>query len=89
MLAVTVGGMEQTGWIEVDGSLRQEFRFRNFSEAFAFLTRVAILAECQNHHPTITNTWNRVTLELTSHDAGNTVTERDRTLAASIDALLA
>lgn len=80
--------MEATGWIEVDGVLRREFRFRNFSEAFAFLTRVAMLAERQNHHPTIINTWNRVTLDLTSHDAGNTVTERDRTLAASIDALL-
>jgi len=86
---VTVGIMESTGWIESDGRLRQEFRFRNFSEAFAFLTRVAMLAERQDHHPTITNTWNQVTLELTSHDAGNTVTERDRTLAVSIDALLA
>lgn len=88
MLAVTVVCMEPTGWIEADGCLRQEFRFRNFSEAFAFLTRVAMLAECQNHHPTITNTWNRVTLELTSHDAGNTVTERDRIMATSIHALL-
>lgn len=84
----TIAIMEPAGWIEVDGCLRREFDFRNFSEAFAFLTRVAMLAERQNHHPTITNTWNRVTLELTSHDAGNTVTERDRTLAASIDALL-
>jgi 4a-hydroxytetrahydrobiopterin dehydratase len=85
----TIADMEPTGWIEVDGCLRREFRFRNFSEAFAFLTRVAMLAERQDHHPTITNTWNRVTLELTSHDAGNTVTERDRKLATSIDALLA
>ena len=84
----TIGFVEPTGWIEVNGCLRQEFRFRNFSEAFAFISRVALLAEKQNHHPTITNTWNRVALELTTHDAGNTVTERDRALAASIDALL-
>lgn len=84
----TITGMEPSGWIETDGRLKRDFRFRNFSEAFAFLTRVAMLAERQDHHPTIINTWNRVTLELTSHDAGNTVTERDRALAASIDALL-
>jgi 4a-hydroxytetrahydrobiopterin dehydratase len=79
--------MSDTSWNEIDGRLTREFRFGDFSEAFAFMTRVAMLAETQNHHPTITNTWNRVTLELTSHDAGNTVTDRDRRLADAIDAL--
>jgi 4a-hydroxytetrahydrobiopterin dehydratase len=79
--------MSDTSWNEIDGRLTREFRFGDFSEAFAFMTRVAMLAETQNHHPTITNTWNRVTLELTSHDAGNTVTDRDRRLAEAIDAL--
>lgn len=80
--------MTENAWTETDGRLVREFRFADFSEAFGFLTRVAMLAEAQNHHPTITNTWNRVTLELTSHDAGNTVTDRDRRLAASIDAVV-
>jgi len=79
--------MSDTSWNEIDGRLTREFRFGDFSEAFAFMTRVAMLAETQNHHPTITNTWNRVALELTSHDAGNTVTDRDRRLAEAIDAL--
>ena len=52
------------------------------------MTRVALLAEQMNHHPTWTNTWNRVDIELTTHDAGNQVTAKDRELAAAIDQLL-
>ena len=52
------------------------------------MTRVALLAEQMNHHPTWTNTWNRVDIELTTHDAGNRVTTKDRELAAAIDQLL-
>ncbi len=74
-------------WAENDNKLYRKFQFKDFSEAFAFMSRVAMLAEKQNHHPTWTNTWNTVEIWLCSHDAGNTVTDRDRILAKSIDAL--
>ena len=64
-------------------------RLTRFAEAFGFMTRVALVAESMNHHPTWTNTWNSVTIELTSHDAGNKVTERDHKLAERIDRLIA
>ena len=64
------------------------FKFADFSEAWGFMSRVALLAEAQNHHPTWTNAWNSVEITLTTHDAGG-LTEKDRTLARSIDALLA
>jgi 4a-hydroxytetrahydrobiopterin dehydratase len=76
------------GWEAREGVLRRELTFANFSEAFAFMTRVALLAEKLDHHPNWSNVWNRVVIELTSHDAGNTVTERDEKLAEAINALL-
>lgn len=70
-----------------DGSvLRREWRFDDFSQAFGFLARVALLAESSGHHPEIHNSYASVTLELVSHDAGG-VTERDLEMAAAIDAL--
>lgn len=75
-------------WTESDHKLRKSFVFADFSEAFAFMTRVALLAEKMNHHPTWTNTWNQVDIQLTTHSAGNRVTELDRELAAAIDQLL-
>jgi len=75
-------------WTEDDGALRRRFTFESFSEAFAFMTQVALLAEKQNHHPEWSNVWNRVDITLTTHDAGDTVTDNDRELAAAIDALL-
>jgi 4a-hydroxytetrahydrobiopterin dehydratase len=75
-------------WSEANHKLSKSFIFADFSEAFAFMTRVAMLAEKINHHPTWTNTWNRVDIELTTHDAGNRVTEKDHKLAAAIDQLL-
>jgi 4a-hydroxytetrahydrobiopterin dehydratase len=74
-------------WIEVNNGLEKSFEFKDFSEAFAFMTRVAMLAERQNHHPTFTNTWNKVHLRLSTHEAGNTITQRDHRLAQSIDLL--
>ena len=74
-------------WTEIDHCLRKEFQFINFSQAFAFMTEVAIVAEKMNHHPTWTNVWNTVRFSLSTHDAGNTVTERDHVLAAQIDAI--
>jgi 4a-hydroxytetrahydrobiopterin dehydratase len=74
-------------WIENNNSLYQSFTFKDFSEAFAFMTRVAMLAEKHNHHPTWKNTWNKVEIWLQTHEANYTITERDRELAALIDAI--
>jgi 4a-hydroxytetrahydrobiopterin dehydratase len=74
-------------WTEIDNSLYQKFEFKNFSEAFAFMTRVALIAEKMDHHPKWTNVWNSVEVWLSTHDAGNTVTEKDRKLAQKIDQL--
>ena len=77
-----------TGWIEADGRLTRHFRFADFSEAFAFMTRVALLAEQHAHHPEWSNVYDKVTISLTTHDAGNVVTDNDRVLAAAIDDVL-
>ena len=78
------------GWtLSDDGkALERSFRFKDFSEAFAFLTRVAMHAEKQDHHPEFTNTWNRVDFRLTTHDAGG-VTEKDVALARAIEKMAA
>jgi 4a-hydroxytetrahydrobiopterin dehydratase len=75
-------------WTEENNQLKRTFTFKDFSEAFAFMTRVAMLAEQQNHHPFWTNVWNRVEIALSTHDAGDIVTGKDRKLADSIDQLL-
>lgn len=75
-------------WTEADNKLYRKFEFADFSEAFAFMTRVAIEAEKMNHHPLWTNVWNRVEIWLNTHDAGDVVTEKDRKLASKIDTLL-
>ncbi len=75
-------------WKEENNRLTRTFSFRDFSEAFAFMTRVAMLAEKMNHHPTWSNTWNTVRIELCTHDAGNTITNLDRQLASAIDTLV-
>ena len=75
-------------WKEENNQLTRTFVFNDFSEAWAFMSRVALLAEKQNHHPEWTNVYNRVTIQLSTHDAGDVVTEKDRKLAAAIDRLL-
>jgi 4a-hydroxytetrahydrobiopterin dehydratase len=72
-------------WVEKNNSLYKQFLFKNFTEAFAFLSTLAFLMEKHDHHATIHNTYNKVELWLNTHDAGNTITEKDRTLAAAID----
>ncbi len=72
-------------WKTVDGKLYKKFTFKDFKEAFAFLTQVAAIAEELNHHPKIHNTWNTVELWLSTHEAGDTVTDVDKTLASRID----
>ena len=76
------------GWEEAEGTLRREFLFADFSEAWGFMSRVALLADAAGHHPDWSNSWNRVTIELTTHDAGNTVTAKDVDLATAVNALL-
>ena len=72
-------------WEEKNNSLYSKFEFKDFSEAFAFMTRVALAAEKMDHHPLWTNVYNQVEIWLSTHDAGNIVTDRDRTLAKKID----
>lgn len=73
------------GWSAENDRLCREFVFKNFIEAFGFMSQVALLAEVRNHHPNWSNVYNRVNIELTTHDAGNTITERDIELAQAIN----
>jgi 4a-hydroxytetrahydrobiopterin dehydratase len=75
------------GWDLVDGKLHRELVFADFAEAFAFMTRVAAAAEAADHHPDWSNSWNTVTIDLTSHDAGG-LTARDVALAEAINGLV-
>lgn len=77
-----------SNFTEQNNTLIGEFKFKNFREAFGFLAQVAILQEKHNHHAKIENMYNRVTLTLTTHDAGNTVTEKDHKLAEKIEKIL-
>ncbi len=72
-------------WKEENNKLVRHFQFDNFIEAFAFLSKVAILAEKVNHHPEIFNVYNKVNISLSTHDAGDIVTDKDRKLAEEID----
>lgn len=72
-------------WTENNNRLSAEFKFKDFSQAFAFMTEVAFLAEKQNHHPDWSNVWNTVEIHLNTHDAGNVVTDKDRRLAKAIE----
>jgi 4a-hydroxytetrahydrobiopterin dehydratase len=76
-------------WEEKNNTLYRKFGFKDFSEAFGFMTRVALAAEKMDHHPLWTNVYNQVEIWLSTHDAGNTVTDKDRKLAKKIDALVA
>ncbi len=75
-------------WVVTDGALHKKFEFRDFAEAFAFMTKVAAVAEQQNHHPDWSNSWNIVEISLCSHDKG-AITQRDHDLANAIDELQA
>lgn len=75
-------------WTEKDNQLRRSFVFKDFVEAFGFMTQAALICERMNHHPTWTNTYNKVEVALSTHDAGNIVTEKDRSLAQALDALI-
>lgn len=74
-------------WKEENNRLKKTFKFNDFTQAFSFMTRVALVAEKMDHHPTWTNTWNTVSIELSTHDAGDIVTDKDKALASAIDKL--
>lgn len=76
-----------TGWEERENTLYRKFEFADFVEAFAFMTKVAVLAEEHNHHPDWSNSWNVVEITLCSHDEGRTVTARDHKLAEAINGI--
>ena len=71
-------------WNEVNNKLNAEFTFEDFSQAWAFMTEVALMAERKNHHPEWSNVWNKVNISLSTHDAGGVVTEKVRKLADGI-----
>jgi len=75
-------------WEERDNALHGVFTFEDFIQAFGFMSQVAILAEKQNHHPEWSNVYNKVQIKLTTHDAGNVVTDKDRQLAEAIGKLV-
>jgi 4a-hydroxytetrahydrobiopterin dehydratase len=74
-------------WIEENSRLKKTFKFKNFTEAFGFMTKVALIAEKADHHPFWTNLYNTVSFELSTHDAGDVVTDKDHKLAKAIDQL--
>jgi 4a-hydroxytetrahydrobiopterin dehydratase len=75
-------------WEEKNNTLYRKFEFKDFSQAFAFMTRVALAAEKMDHHPSWTNVYNTVEISLSTHSAGNVVTDKDRKLAQKIDELV-
>jgi len=75
-------------WEEKNNQLYQKFQFKNFSEAFAFMTRIAMEAEKMDHHPLWTNVYNTVEIWLSTHDAGDIVTDKDRKLADRISKII-
>jgi 4a-hydroxytetrahydrobiopterin dehydratase len=75
-------------WEERSNELVKSYTFKDFNEAFGFMSRVALLCERANHHPSWTNTWNKVEIHLSTHDAGHKVTSKDRNLAKEIDDLI-
>jgi len=74
-------------WTEKDNYLQKSFKFKNFNEAFGFMTRVALIAEKMDHHPWWSNVYNEVEIKLNTHSAGDIVTDKDRKLAEAIDKL--
>jgi len=75
-------------WIEENNKLTQTFTFKDFKQAWAFMSKVALIVDKADHHPNWSNVYNKVSIELFTHDKGNTVTEKDRKLAAEIDDLV-
>ena len=79
-----LGGLPGWSWVPERGGISRSFRFRDFAEAFGFMTHVALLAEKADHHPEWSNVWNRVVMDLATHDAAG-ITERDFALAEAVN----
>ncbi|BAL99193.1 MULTISPECIES: 4a-hydroxytetrahydrobiopterin dehydratase [Caldilinea] len=79
---------ELPGWEVVNGKLHKTFKFSDFTAAFGFMTKVAIEANTMNHHPEWCNVWNRVTIDLVTHEAGDRISDLDVTLARKIESLV-
>ena len=75
-------------WKEINGKLERSFKFKDFSEAFAFMTRVALIAEVQEHHPDWSNEYNKVKISLCTHEKSDAITEKDHQLAKAIDQII-
>jgi 4a-hydroxytetrahydrobiopterin dehydratase len=75
-------------WEETENKLVREFKFKDFTEAFSFMVRVAMVSEKLGHHPSWYNNYHKVRIELSTHDAGDVVTDKDRELASKIDGLV-
>ena len=82
-----MGDVDVPGWDTTGDKLHRDFEFQDFVEAFGFMSRVALLAEKANHHPDWSNSWNKVSIDLTTHDAGG-LTDNDRDLARAINDLV-
>lgn len=77
--------LEIAGWTDTDGKLTKEFKFNDFKESMAFIVKVGMVAETNGHHPELFNVYNKVTIQLATHDAGGSITDKDFTLAKAID----
>ncbi len=75
-------------WIEIDGKLCRDFEFNDFNEALQFINKISDICESENHHPEINWTYNKITLKLSTHDAGDIITDKDFRLAELIDELV-
>ncbi|MEX0773246.1 MAG: 4a-hydroxytetrahydrobiopterin dehydratase [Balneolales bacterium] len=82
---VQQGLSQLNGWIAEDDKLKKNFKFKNFREAIAFISRIAFEAEELNHHPDLFNSYNKVSINLSTHDAGGKITQKDIGLAKKID----
>ena len=80
--------MATSTWKETNNKLVREFVFKDFIQAFAFMSKVALISEKMNHHPEWKNVYNKVEIALSTHDAGDVVTDKDHKLAIEIDKLL-
>lgn len=75
-------------WLRTPTSLQRQYKFKNFREALAFTNQIGALAEAQKHHPDLKLGWGYVEITITTHDAGNTLTEKDLKLAQAIDQII-
>ncbi|CAN1209345.1 4a-hydroxytetrahydrobiopterin dehydratase [Tumidithrix helvetica PCC 7403] len=83
---ISAGIAQLVGWAVIDGKLHKAFKFKDFVEAFGFMTKVAIAAEKMDHHPELYNVYNNVKIDLVTHDAGG-ISALDLELAKKIDGL--